>query len=154
MVKSLWENYIRPNSIILTKQMTQNKDNQYATLLENLRTKYILKLDFDVLKTHFLSNLNVNLFDDPWRKTTFIVHHNKLRNAINHYMIDIHSKTSKQKCYIIVPTNTYKKGPISNDIKYIIRQTMFTSKTQCLAPFLKIYEGMKFIITKNLYPKL
>jgi hypothetical protein len=122
MVKSLWENYIRPNSIILTKQMTQNKDNQYATLLENLRTKYILKLDFDVLKTHFLSNLNVNLFDDPWRKTTFIVHHNKLRNAINHYMIDIHSKTSKQKCYIIVPTNTYKKGPICNDIKYIIRQ--------------------------------
>jgi len=68
IVKNLWENYIRPNSIILTKQMRQNKDIQYATLLENLRTKYILKLDFNVLKTHFLSNLNVNLFDDPWRK--------------------------------------------------------------------------------------
>jgi hypothetical protein len=53
-------------------------------------------------------------------------------------MIDIHSKTPKQKCHIIVTTNTYKKGPICNDIKL----------------FLKIYKGMKIIITKNLYPKL
>ncbi len=107
-----------------------------------------------LLKTHFLFNLNVNLFDDPWNKTTFIVPHNELRNAINHYMIDIHSKTSKQKCYIIVATNTYKKRPIHNDIKYMIRQTMSISKTQCLTPFLKIYKGMKVIIIKNLYPKL
>ncbi len=67
-------------------------------------------------------------------------------------MINIHSKTSKQKCYIIVATNTYKKGPIYNDIKYIIRQTMFTSKTHCLKPFLKIYKRMKIIIIENLYP--
>jgi hypothetical protein len=69
-------------------------------------------------------------------------------------MIDIHSKKSKEKCYIIVTTNTYKKSPICNDIKCIIRQTMSISKTQCLTPFLKIYKGMKIIITKNLYPKL
>jgi len=31
---------------------------------------------------------------------------------------------------------------------------MSTSKTQCLAPFLKIYKGMKIIIIENLYPKL
>jgi ATP-dependent exoDNAse (exonuclease V) alpha subunit len=54
-------------------------------------------------------------------------------------MIDIHSKTSKQKCYIIVT--------------YIIRQTMSTSKTQCLTPFFKVYKGMKIIIIENLYPK-
>jgi len=71
---------------------------------------------------------------------------------INHYMIDIHSKPSKQKCYIVDVTNTYKKGPIHNDIKYIIKQTMSTSKTQGLAPFLKTYKGMKIIITKKLYP--
>ncbi len=65
----------------------------------------------------------------------FIVPHNELQNAINHYMIDIHSNTSKQKCYIIVTIDTYKKGPICKYIKYIIRETMFTSKTQCLAPF-------------------
>jgi hypothetical protein len=69
-------------------------------------------------------------------------------------MINIHSKTSKQKCYIIVAINTYKKGSICNDIKYIIIQTMSTSKTQCLTPFLKIYKGLKIIITKKLYPKL
>jgi len=63
-------------------------------------------------------------------------------------MIYIHSKTSKQICY------NDKKGPICNDIKYIIRQTMSTSKTKCLAPFLKTYNGMKIIITKKLYPKL
>jgi hypothetical protein len=69
-------------------------------------------------------------------------------------MIDIYRKTSQQICYIIVATKTYKKGSICNDIKYIIKQTMSTSKTQCLTPFLKIYRGMRIIITKNLYPKL
>jgi hypothetical protein len=103
--------------------MKQNKDIEYATFLENLWTRNILKPNFDSLKTRFLSNLNVNLFDDPWKRTTFIVLHNELRNAINHYVINIHSKTSKQKCYIIVVTNTYKKGPRCNDTKYIKRQT-------------------------------
>jgi hypothetical protein len=51
-------------------------------------------------------------------------------------MIDIHSKTSKQKCYIIVAIDTYKKGQICNDIQYIVRQTMSTIKIQCLAPLL------------------
>jgi hypothetical protein len=51
-------------------------------------------------------------------------------------MIDIHVFTSKQKCYTVVTTNMYKKGPIRNDIKYIIKQTTSTSKTQCLTPFL------------------
>jgi hypothetical protein len=50
--------------------MRQNRYIQYVTLLENLRTKNILKLDFDLLNTRFLSSLNVNLFDDPWRTTT------------------------------------------------------------------------------------
>jgi hypothetical protein len=85
--------------------MRQNKDIQYATLLENLRIGNILKLKFELLKTCFLSKLNVNLFDDPQNKTTFIVPCNELQNAINHYMIDIRSKTSKQKCYIIVATD-------------------------------------------------
>jgi hypothetical protein len=35
-------------------------------------------------------------------------------------MIDIHAFTSKQKCYIIVEINTYKKGPMHNDIKSYI----------------------------------
>jgi hypothetical protein len=82
--------------------MKQKKYIQYATLLQNLWIGNILKLDFDWLNNHFLFNLNVNLFNDPWRTITFIVF--QLCNAINHYMIDIHSKTSKQKCYIIVVT--------------------------------------------------
>jgi hypothetical protein len=60
-------------------------------------------------------------------------------------MTIIHAFTSKQKCYTIVATNTYKKGLIRNDIKYIIRQTTSTSKTQCLTPFLKTYKEMKVI---------
>jgi hypothetical protein len=62
----------------LIEQMRKNKDIQYATLLENLQTRNILKSNLDLLKTHFLSNLNVNLFDDPWRTSTFIVSHSKL----------------------------------------------------------------------------
>ncbi len=55
-------------------------------------------------------------------------------------MININSKTLKQKCYIIIAIDTYKKGSICNDIKYIIRQIMSPSKTQCLTPFLKTYK--------------
>ncbi len=51
-------------------------------------------------------------------------------------------------------TNTYKKKSILSDIQYFIEQTISTSKTQNLAPFLKLYERMKIIIIKNLYPKL
>jgi hypothetical protein len=51
--KSLWDNYVWPNSIILVDQMRQNKYIQYATLLENLWTGNILKTYFDLLKTHF-----------------------------------------------------------------------------------------------------
>jgi hypothetical protein len=53
--------------------MRQNKDIQYAILLENLQTRNILKSNVDLLKTYFPFNLNVNLFYDPWRIATFIV---------------------------------------------------------------------------------
>jgi hypothetical protein len=43
---------------------------------------------------------------------------------------------------------------IRSDIQYLIRQIISTSKTQNLTPFLKLYKGMKVIITENLYLKL
>jgi hypothetical protein len=60
----------------------------------------------------------------------------------------------KQKCYSVITTDTYKKRPIRKDIKYNIRHTLSISKIQYLTPFLKIYKGMKVIITKNLYPNI
>jgi len=48
--------------------MRQNKNIQYATLLENFRIRNILKSYFDLLKSHFLFNWNVNLFNDPWKQ--------------------------------------------------------------------------------------
>jgi hypothetical protein len=60
----------------------------------------------------------------------------------------------KQKCYGMVTTSTYKKRPILKDIKYIIRHTLSTSKTQYLTPFLKIYIGMEVNIGKILYPNI
>jgi hypothetical protein len=75
--------------------MRQNKDIQHATILENLQTWNILNSDFNPLKTHLNKKLNINLFDDPWNSAIYIVLHNELQNVINHYMIDIHSKTSK-----------------------------------------------------------
>jgi hypothetical protein len=98
IIKSLCENYIKPNSVILRKQMRHNKDILYAIVLENFQTWNIPNLNFNLLKTRFLSNLDINLFDDPWNTTTYIIFNNELRNAINHYIIDIHSKTSKRKC--------------------------------------------------------
>ncbi len=65
----------------------------------------------------------------------YIIPCNELQNAINCYTIDIHSKTSKQKCNTIVTIGTYKKCRICNDIYYIIKQTMSRNKTSYLAPF-------------------
>ncbi len=73
VIGNLWENYIQPNNVIFMEQMKQSKNTQYAKLLENLRTKNILKLNFEILKTCFPSNLNVNLIDDPRKVVTFIV---------------------------------------------------------------------------------
>jgi len=58
--------------------MQQNKNIKYATLLQNLRNGIISYSNFDLLKTHFLTNINVNIFDDPWKTTTFIVFRNEL----------------------------------------------------------------------------
>jgi hypothetical protein len=69
-------------------------------------------------------------------------------------MRDIHLKMLKQKCNVIIATNTYKKRPIRKDITYIIRHTLSTNKTQYLTPFFIIYKGMKIIVMKNLYPNL
>jgi hypothetical protein len=78
VIGNLWENYIQPNNVIFMEQMRQRKNTQYAKLLKNLRTKNILKLRFEILKTCFPSNLNVNLIDDPMKVITFIIPCNKL----------------------------------------------------------------------------
>jgi hypothetical protein len=63
---SLWENVVTPtNTIILIEQMCQSKDEQYASLLQNICDNKFSKVDFKLLKTWFLSNLNVNLSQPP-----------------------------------------------------------------------------------------
>jgi hypothetical protein len=132
--------------------MQQNKDikisNNFTKSLKwnNFRFRFV--------RRYFFTNTNVKLLDDPWKITTFIIPRNELWNANNQQMININSIELKQKCYIIMATNTYKKNSIWSDIQYFIRQTISTSKTQNLAPFLKLYKIMKVIIIKNLYPKL
>jgi len=76
------------------------------------------------------------LFEDLWRTTIFIVLRNELHYAINHHIIKMNSK--KLKCCTIITIDTYLKNLIGSDIQYIIKQTMSISKTQNLAPFLKI----------------
>jgi len=46
--------------------------------------------------------------------------------------------SKKLKCCTIITIDTYLKNLIGSDIQYIIKQTMSISKTQNLAPFLKI----------------
>jgi hypothetical protein len=44
-----------PNKIILTQQVQQNVDIQYAQLLNNVQENKITKDDLLVFKSHFLS---------------------------------------------------------------------------------------------------
>jgi len=68
-------------------------------------------------------------------------------------MIKMSLESSNKKCYAILANDIYKKIPIRHDIQYIIRQTMAINKTQNLAPFIKIYKGMKIIIIATYIPK-
>jgi len=77
--------------------MWQKKDIKYATFLQNFQIGIIPNSNFDLLKTRFFNNTNVNLFDDPWKTTTFMVPINELRNEINQQMINTNSIKSKQK---------------------------------------------------------
>ncbi len=77
--------------------MWQNENIKYATVLQNFQIGIISNSDFDLSKTHFFINTNVNLLDDPWKTTTFMVPRNELQNAINQQMININSIKLKQK---------------------------------------------------------
>jgi hypothetical protein len=48
--KSVWENHVMPKKIILTQQMQQNKNIQYAQLVNNLHENKITKNDFSLFK--------------------------------------------------------------------------------------------------------
>ncbi len=37
MGKNLWENYVKPNNIVLMKKMKQHKGRKYAILLKNFK---------------------------------------------------------------------------------------------------------------------
>jgi len=77
-----------------------------------------------------------------------MVFRNELRNAINQKMINIKPNIFFNiYIYIYMATNTYQKNSIWNDIQYLKKKTILTSKIQNLTPFLKLYKGMKIIIT-------
>jgi hypothetical protein len=44
--------------------MRLNKDIKYATLIQYIWNEIISNSDFDVLKTHFFINTNVNILND------------------------------------------------------------------------------------------
>jgi hypothetical protein len=89
--------------------MRQNKNIQYAYVLENLRTNKVYNSNYELFKTQFFSNLKINILEDPWRIVTFIVLQNELHDSIHHHMIKINSQALKQKCYTILTINIYKK---------------------------------------------
>jgi hypothetical protein len=104
------------NKLILTEQMRQQEDKRYAKLLNNLRECKILEDDFNLFKTRFLSNLNINLFEHPWNEAPFIVPRNDLKDAINDLMIEYYAKKNNKRCSIIVAEDTYNNNPLLGHI--------------------------------------
>jgi hypothetical protein len=72
--------------------MRQNEDVLYAYVLKNTLISKIYISNFKLFKTKLLSNLKINIFEAPQRKTTFIVFQNELPNAINHHMIKMNQQ--------------------------------------------------------------
>jgi hypothetical protein len=95
--KSLWKNYIHHITSYINTTNVKKRRYKICNFFTKSSNWIISYSDFDLLKTCFLTNTNVNLFDDPWKTTTFIVPRNELRNAINQQMININSIKSKQK---------------------------------------------------------
>jgi len=74
--KSLWKIYIKLNNSILMKNET--KKNQYEIIFKKPSKKTYFKFKLQAIKTPFLSNININLFNDPWIIATYIVLFNEL----------------------------------------------------------------------------
>ena len=117
-----------PNKLIFTEQMCQQEDKRYSKLLNHLREDEILEDDFNLLKTCFFTNLNVNLFEHPWNEAPFIVSRNDLKDAINDLMIEYYTKNNNKRC-IIVAEDTCNNGPLLEHVQFEIRQTYSSKKT-------------------------
>jgi hypothetical protein len=79
---------------------------------------------------------------------------NDLKDAINDLMIEYYAKKNNKRCSIIIAEDTYKNSPLLGHIQFQIRQTYSSKKTQNLYSFLKIYKGLKVMLTENRYPTL
>jgi hypothetical protein len=83
-------------------------------MLNNLWENKITKDDFSLLKSHFLSKLQINLLEHPWNEATYIVPWNELKDMINRHMIEYHSKiiisyVTQLLPRICIKTNLYVK---------------------------------------------
>jgi hypothetical protein len=56
--------------------------------------------------------------------------------------------------YIIVAKDSYNNRPLLGYVQFEIRQTYSSKKTQNLHSFLKLYKGMKVMLTENQFPTL
>jgi hypothetical protein len=56
--------------------------------------------------------------------------------------------------YIIVAKDSYNNRPLLGYVQFEIRQTYSSKKTQNLHSFLKLYKGMKVMLTENQFPIL
>jgi hypothetical protein len=123
-------------------------------LLNNLRKCKILEDDFKLLKTRFLSNLKINLFEYPWNEASYIVPRNDLKDAINDHIIEYYIQKDNKRYCIIVAEDSYNNSLLLGYVQFEIRQTYSSKKTQNLHSFLKLFKGMKVVLIENQFPTL
>jgi hypothetical protein len=134
---------------ILTQQIRQIEDPEFAALLKRLRVGECTDADFKLLNTRFISK---NDLGDEWSEVPILVSRNILKMEINKIKIKIFAQKYKKNIYKVNSIDQQKKY---NNIKKvadhtnIILKALDGSSTGNLPTQLSLVIGAKYFITSN-----
>jgi hypothetical protein len=133
--------------VILRTNYRQRTDPRYQQLLQNHLDGCLKDDDIKLLKSRVIS-ANVK----PPGDTQIIVNRNSLRSTINNHFVD---EISRFNCLAV--TTVLAEDSCSNSLFDLdlpgVRENLWNmddSKTDCLAGILKIFVGMRCMITANI----
>ena len=142
--------------VILTEQMRQNKDPQYAFLLERLRvgnyTEESINNDYDLLNTRLI-DINKE-YDNKWQNAGICVGRNFFRECINKNKIEHYAINNHKKIYLCNAID--KPSNIQNKLtQNVLDQIniLDESKTDNLMTQLPLIQDAEYFLTSNILTK-
>jgi hypothetical protein len=150
----LWRECFK-DVIILKENFRQKGDKKYHELLQRWLRGEISEEDLDFLESKQLFSFSNNNFDNLDKvdisDSTIIVSRNSLRNTLNNYFCQV---SNESVCEEFTASDKSKKNFILHDDTWEYLKGLPDSETNMLPGVLKVFKGMRVMITSNICPQL